>query len=59
MARNFNDEIQMSSINRLERLQELVNAKSLSAITGILPIEGWTANEFMLSAIQSFDLFKD
>lgn len=58
-ARNFNDEIQMSSINRLERLQELVNAKSLSAITGILPIEGWTANEFMLSAIQSFDLFKD
>ena len=52
-ARSFNDEIQMSSINRLERLQELVNAKSLSAITAILPIEGWTANEFMHSAIQS------
>lgn len=58
-SRNFNDEIQMSSINRLERLQELVNAKSLSAITAILPIEGWTANEFMLSAIQSFNLLKD
>ena len=49
----------MSSINRLERLQELVNAKSLSAITAILPIEGWTANEFMHSAIQSFNLLKD
>lgn len=58
-ARSFNDEIQMSSINRLERLQELVNAKSLSAITAILPIEGWTANEFMLSAIQSFNFLKD
>lgn len=58
-ARSFNDEIQMSSINRLERLQELVNAKSLSAITAILPIEGWTANEFMHSAIQSFNLLKD
>ena len=58
-ARSFNDEIQMSSINRLERLQELVNAKSLSAITAILPIEGWTANEFMHSAIQSFNFLKD
>lgn len=39
--------------------EELVNAKSLSAITAILPIEGWTANEFMLSAVKSFDLLKD
>ena len=50
--RQWFDEIQVSSSYRMERIQALLDAKSLSQVTSILPIDGWTPYDFVKEALQ-------
>ena len=50
--RQWFDEIQVSSSYRMERIQALLDAKSLSQVTSILPIDGWTQYDFVKEALQ-------
>lgn len=50
--RQWFDEIQVSSSYRMERIQALLDAKSLSQVTSILPIDGWTPYDFVSEALR-------
>lgn len=52
--RKFEDEIQLSSVNRLEELQSLKETTAISAIAGLLRTE-WSAKSFVESNKASFE----
>lgn len=54
LDRNFQDELQMSSINRLEELQTLKETTAVSTIAGLLRLD-WSAKAFVNDHRQSFE----
>lgn len=54
LDRNFQDELQMSSINRLEELQTLKETTAISTIAGLLRLD-WSARSFVNDHRQTFE----
>lgn len=54
LDRNFQDELQMSSINRLEELQTLKETTAISTIAGLLRLD-WSAKSFVNDHRQTFE----
>lgn len=54
LDRNFQDELQMSSINRLEELQTLKETTAVSTIAGLLRLD-WSAKAFVNDHCQAFE----
>ena len=54
LDRNFQDELQMSSINRLEELQTLKETTAVSTIAGLLRLD-WSAKAFVNDHRQAFE----
>ena len=54
LDRNFQDELQMSSINRLEELQTLKESTAISTIAGLLRLD-WSAKSFVNDHRQTFE----
>ena len=54
LDRNFQDELQMSSINRLEELQTLKETTAVSTIAGLLRLD-WSAKAFVNDHHQTFE----
>lgn len=54
LDRNFQDELQMSSINRLEELQTLKETTAVSTIAGLLRLD-WSAKAFVNDHRQTFE----
>lgn len=54
LDRNFQDELQMSSINRLEELQTLKETTAVSTIAGLLRLD-WSAKAFVNDHHQAFE----